>query len=98
MKLSLPGKVFVVGAIVIGAQAAYSYRARLLSNEVLENYAAHHPQHAQLAYDIVSCNSKLVVDIDACGAHLIERYGSDALMSTLSDMAAAGAFGDLNQN
>lgn len=92
---SLPVKVLVIGSLLLGAWAAGGYRTRLQSNQVLETYAASHPEHADLAQAIVACNSKFVVNIEQCGADLLARFGSDALLQQMTAMAGNGAFGEL---
>lgn len=97
MQLPLPAKIALIGLVLAGGYLVGPYQSRLRSNAVLENYAASHPEHAELALAIVACNSELVVNVERCGAKLIARFGDEELLKTMADMAAAGAFGDARQ-
>lgn len=87
------GKLALVGLAVVGglwASEKLTERRRLLKN--LEAHARAHPEDADVAKVLISCNKRLVVSVDVCSQELIKKFGYDAL-AKVGKMQMQGAFG-----
>lgn len=90
--LSWP-KLALIGFAIAGglwASEKFNERRRLLKS--LEAHAQAHPEDAEVAKVLISCNKRLVVSVDACSQELIKRFGYDAL-AKVGKMQMQGAFG-----
>lgn len=67
-----------------------SERRRLLTN--LENHAKTYPGDADVVAVLVSCNKRIVVDVEGCSAQLLMRFGEDVI-PRMARMQEQGAFG-----
>lgn len=85
--------VAVIAAAVLGGLAAakeVKERVRLIG--LLENYAAQHPQDAELSKVLIGCHKTIRIDVPGCAKKVIEKFGPDAI-PRIAQMQQAGAFG-----
>ncbi len=62
------------------------------SIDTLRAHAAAYPVDAEVVAVLIGCQRQLIVDADACGTELVERFGTDVL-AQMGRMQEAGAFG-----
>lgn len=89
-------QVGIAAAITVAGLVAANHalqRMRLIHG--LEDYAVKHPERADIANTIASCNRRLIVDVEGCSAQLLARFGPEVL-DQMGQMAAEGAFGQAN--
>lgn len=86
-------KLALVGLAIAGGlwtSERVTERRRLLKN--LEAHGRAHPEDAEVAKVLISCNKRLFVSVDVCSQELIKRFGYDAL-AKVGKMQMQGAFG-----
>lgn len=84
----------MVAAVVLTGFAAvteYSERQRLLGT--LRAHVQAHPEDGDIVQVLVGCNSRIILDTEACSRQLIARVGADQVLNRMSKLQVEGAFG-----
>lgn len=91
---SVTWPMVLTAAVVVlaGLWTGGEVRERISLLDSLERDAKSYPVDADVARTLIACNKRIVVDVEQCGAKLIELFGT-GVVDRLANMQERGAFG-----